>query len=32
MQGFLFSKPLQVGEFLDRLGAQQAAIPNRSNA
>jgi diguanylate cyclase (GGDEF)-like protein/PAS domain S-box-containing protein len=32
MQGFLFSKPLKVEEFLDRLGAQQAAIPNRSKA
>jgi diguanylate cyclase (GGDEF)-like protein len=32
MQGFLFSKPLKVEEFLDRVGRQQAAIPNQSKA
>jgi len=32
MQGFLFSKPLKVDEFLNRVSAQQAAIPNQSNA
>jgi EAL domain-containing protein (putative c-di-GMP-specific phosphodiesterase class I) len=32
MQGFLFSRPLKVEEFLDRLGAQPAVVPNRSNA
>ncbi|HUV22711.1 MAG TPA: EAL domain-containing protein [Gammaproteobacteria bacterium] len=32
MQGFLFSKPLKVEEFLSRIGAQQADIPSRSNA
>jgi EAL domain-containing protein (putative c-di-GMP-specific phosphodiesterase class I) len=32
MQGFLFSKPLKVEEFLDRVGRQQTAIPNQSKA
>jgi diguanylate cyclase (GGDEF)-like protein/PAS domain S-box-containing protein len=32
MQGFLFSKPLKVEEFLKRVAAQQAAIPNLSKA
>jgi EAL domain-containing protein (putative c-di-GMP-specific phosphodiesterase class I) len=32
MQGFLFSKPLKVEEFLERIAAQQAAIPNLSKA
>ncbi|MCG6889317.1 MAG: EAL domain-containing protein [Gammaproteobacteria bacterium] len=32
MQGFLFSKPLKVEEFLSRIGAQQVDIPSRSNA
>ena len=32
MQGFLFSKPLKVNEFLERVGAQQAATPNQSKA
>jgi EAL domain-containing protein (putative c-di-GMP-specific phosphodiesterase class I) len=32
MQGFLFSKPLKVEEFLRRVAAQQAAIPNLSKA
>jgi diguanylate cyclase (GGDEF)-like protein/PAS domain S-box-containing protein len=32
MQGFLFSKPLKVEEFLERVATQQAAIPNLSKA
>jgi len=32
MQGFLFSKPLKVDAFLNRVGEQQAAIPSQSKA
>jgi len=32
MQGFLFSKPVPVDEFLDRVAEQQRAIPSLSNA
>ena len=32
MQGFLFSKPLKVDEFLKRIDTQQAAIPKQSKA
>ena len=32
MQGFMFSKPVKVEEFLERVAAQQAALPNRLNA
>ncbi len=32
MQGFMFSKPVKVEDFLERVAAQQAALPNRLNA
>ena len=32
MQGFLFSRPVRVDEFLERVAEQQRAIPSQSNA
>jgi EAL domain-containing protein (putative c-di-GMP-specific phosphodiesterase class I) len=32
MQGYLYSKPVKIDEFLERVVAQQAAVPSLSNA
>ena len=32
MQGYLFSKPVKIAEFLDRVDTQLGAIPSLSNA